>query len=57
MKALNQFKNFDGSEIAIIGMAGRFPGAESIDVFWNNLQSGVESIALFDDDQLLASGV
>ncbi|MBW1643055.1 MAG: type I polyketide synthase, partial [Deltaproteobacteria bacterium] len=57
MKDLNQFENFDGSKIAIIGMAGRFPGAESIDMFWNNLRSGVESIAFFDDDQLLASGV
>ena len=26
-----------GLEIAVIGMAGRFPGAEKIDEFWNNL--------------------
>lgn len=43
--------------IAIIGMAGRFPGANSVDEFWQNLQAGVESIAFFSDEELLASGV
>ncbi len=33
--------------IAIIGMAGRFPGADSIDAFWQNLTGGVESITRF----------
>jgi acyl transferase domain-containing protein len=46
-----------GSEIAIVGMAGRFPGAPNIDTFWNNLRDGVESISFFTDEQLLASGV
>jgi acyl transferase domain-containing protein len=48
---------FSGSEIAIIGMAGRFPGAPNIAAFWNNLRDGVESISSFTDEQLLASGV
>ncbi|GES33665.1 type I polyketide synthase [Streptomyces angustmyceticus] len=30
-------------DIAIIGMAGRFPGARDIETFWNNLLQGVES--------------
>ncbi|MHB9857127.1 beta-ketoacyl synthase N-terminal-like domain-containing protein [Streptomyces sp. YIM S03343] len=30
--------------IAVIGMAGRFPGARDIDEFWANLRSGTESI-------------
>ncbi|MHC5824758.1 MAG: beta-ketoacyl synthase N-terminal-like domain-containing protein, partial [Nostoc sp.] len=30
----------NGSEIAIIGLTGRFPGAKNIDEFWNNLQNG-----------------
>jgi len=47
----------DDSQIAIIGMAGRFPGAKSIDAFWNNLRDGVESVTFFTDEQLLASGV
>nr|WP_311279584.1 polyketide synthase [Paenibacillus sp. MER 180] len=31
-------------DIAIIGMAGRFPGAANIDDFWENISHGVESI-------------
>ena len=46
----------NGSEIAIIGMAGRFPGEKTIDKFWQNLQNGVESISFFTDEELLASG-
>jgi acyl transferase domain-containing protein/acyl carrier protein len=33
-----------GSEIAIVGMSGRFPGAENVGRFWENLRSGRESI-------------
>jgi amino acid adenylation domain-containing protein len=38
--------------IAIIGMAGRFPGAKNIDQFWRNLCAGVESITRFSDAEL-----
>jgi acyl transferase domain-containing protein len=41
--------------IAIIGMAGRFPGAPNLDVFWQNLKAGVESITQFSDDEIEAS--
>lgn len=34
----------DSADIAIIGMAGRFPGAQNINEFWENLKSGKESI-------------
>jgi acyl transferase domain-containing protein len=44
-------------EIAIIGMAGRFPGAGDIAAFWRNLRDGVESIACFADEEVLAAGV
>ncbi len=40
------------SAIAIIGMTGRFPGANSVEEFWSNLASGVESITFFDREQL-----
>lgn len=43
--------------IAIIGMAGRFPGAPDIARLWANLRDGVESIASFSDEELLAPGV
>ncbi|MGH9324058.1 MAG: beta-ketoacyl synthase N-terminal-like domain-containing protein, partial [Vicinamibacteria bacterium] len=48
---------YDGSEIAVVGMAGRFPGAGHLDRFWENLASGVESIRFFTDDELLQAGV
>ena len=49
--------HWSGSEIAIIGMAGRFPGASNIEKFWTNLRDGVESITHFTDQELLATGV
>ena len=44
-----------GDGIAIIGMAGRFPGAPDLDTFWENLRSGVESIARFGESELESS--
>jgi 3-oxoacyl-(acyl-carrier-protein) synthase/acyl carrier protein len=46
-----------GLEVAVIGMAGRFPGAKNIHEFWDNLKNGIESIAFFSDDELLEAGV
>jgi len=45
------------SSIAIVGMAGRFPGAADVDQFWRNLRDGVESVVFFTDEELLAAGV
>jgi len=47
----------DLEPIAIIGMTGRFPGANNIDKFWQNLVNGVESITFFTDEELIASGL
>jgi acyl transferase domain-containing protein len=47
----------DREEIAIVGMAGRFPGARNLDEFWQNLRDGVVSIKPFSKDQLKACGV
>ena len=47
----------NGSEIAIIGMVGRFPGAASVEEFWRNLREGVESVTFFTDEELLAAGI
>ncbi|HEV2852358.1 MAG TPA: non-ribosomal peptide synthase/polyketide synthase [Thermoanaerobaculia bacterium] len=47
----------DGSRIAIIGMAGRFPGAPDVERYWRNLCSGVEAISLFTPEELEAEGV
>src|SRR5581483_7127024 len=46
-----------GGDIAVIGMACRVPGADSLDEFWRNLRDGVESITFFSDEQLLDAGV
>jgi phthiocerol/phenolphthiocerol synthesis type-I polyketide synthase E len=46
-----------GAEIAVIGMAGRFPGAPGVDALWRNLLDGVESIARFTPEELRAAGV
>jgi len=37
----------DEFDIAIIGMAGRFPGARDISAFWRLLKDGVEGISFF----------
>jgi len=54
----NAYYDEDGiEEIAVIGLAGRFPGAKNIDKFWQNLCEGVESIDAFSDHELAAEGV
>ncbi len=45
-----------GLEIAVIGMAGRFPGAKDIAQFWENLKNGVESISFFSKEELALAG-
>ncbi|HEX9670007.1 MAG TPA: amino acid adenylation domain-containing protein, partial [Thermoanaerobaculia bacterium] len=44
-------------EIAVVGMAGRFPGAPDLERFWQNLRGGVESIRVFSDEELVAAGL
>ena len=47
----------DPNDIAIVGMAGRFPGARTIEEFWANLAAGKESIRTFTEAELVAAGV
>ncbi|WP_242673295.1 amino acid adenylation domain-containing protein [Bacillus wiedmannii] len=44
--AKEQIENEDSTEkkIAIIGISGRFPGANNVEVFWRNLSCGIDSI-------------
>jgi amino acid adenylation domain-containing protein/non-ribosomal peptide synthase protein (TIGR01720 family) len=44
-------------DIAVIGMAIRFPDANNVKQYWQNLCTGVESLQQFDDEQLLAAGI
>ena len=57
MHNLTISSDLGGFEIAIIGMAGRFPGARNIEEFWQNLRGGVEAITYFSDAELAAAGV
>jgi len=43
--------------IAVIGMAGRFPGAPDVDSLWRELRAGRELITSFADQELIANGV
>ena len=43
--------------IAIVGMSGKFPGADNISDFWKNLCSGKETVSSFSDEELTAAGI
>ncbi|MBV8200688.1 MAG: SDR family NAD(P)-dependent oxidoreductase, partial [Acidobacteria bacterium] len=45
-----------GFEVAIVGMAGRFPGAADVEQFWANLRDGVDSLTPLGDEELIAAG-
>ena len=45
------------TDIAVVGMAGRFAGARNLDDYWRNLRDGVESLTRFTEEELLAAGV
>lgn len=38
--------------IALIGMAGRFPGVDTIEALWESLKEGRETITFFENDEL-----
>jgi acyl transferase domain-containing protein/acyl carrier protein len=46
-----------GDEVAVVAMAGRFPGAADLDELWRNLRAGVESISTWSAAELLTAGV
>ncbi|HEX2925663.1 MAG TPA: amino acid adenylation domain-containing protein [Ruminiclostridium sp.] len=46
-----------GTDIAVIGLSGRFPGAANTGEFWKNLCNGVESIRHFTDEEVIEEGV
>jgi acyl transferase domain-containing protein/acyl carrier protein len=43
--------------IAIVGMAGRFPGASGVEEFWRNIAQGRECISRFTPEELAQAGV
>jgi phthiocerol/phenolphthiocerol synthesis type-I polyketide synthase E len=45
------------THIAVVGMAGRFPGAPGVEAFWHNLRNGVEGVRTLDPRELADAGV
>lgn len=45
------------NSIAIVGMGGKFPGAQNLDEFWHNLYNGIESVKHFSQDDLAKMGI
>ena len=54
---MSEEESDEHSLIAIIGAAGRFPGAPDVETFWANLAGGREGITAASDEELLAAGV
>ncbi len=54
---MNQQKQNKQNDIAVIGIAGQFPGASSIDEFWENLCAGKNGITTLSDEELRERGV
>ncbi|TCC51184.1 amino acid adenylation domain-containing protein [Kribbella capetownensis] len=42
--------------VAVVGLAGRFPGAETLEQFWDNLVGGVESLRRFTSEEVSQAG-
>ena len=53
----NTVSGLPPTAIAVIGMAGRFPGADSVTKFWDNLRAGEESVTTLSEEMLTAAGV
>ncbi len=45
-----------GLEVAVVGLAGRFPGADDVASFWQNLIAGVSSVVDLSAEELIARG-
>ena len=45
--------NYSNTDVAVIGIAGQFPGAKNIEEFWSNIREGKESISFFSSEDIL----
>ncbi len=45
------------SDIAVIGMAMKAPGADNVHQFWDNLKKGVEPLKHFSEEELISFGI
>jgi iturin family lipopeptide synthetase A len=49
--------SYTGFEVAVIGMAGKFPQAGNLNEFWENLKQGKESLSFLSEKELEEMGV
>ncbi len=49
--------NLPAGAVAIIGMVGRFPGANDLETYWRNIRDGSETVTRFTDEELQQAGV
>ncbi|MBG89682.1 MAG: polyketide synthase, partial [Verrucomicrobiales bacterium] len=54
---IERLKRPKDQRIAVVGMAGRFPGAESVAAFWEMLRDGVCGVRDLTEGELLEAGV
>lgn len=45
------------TDIAVVGMAARFPGANHVAQFWENIRQGVDAVSDLSEEELLEAGV
>src|SRR5229473_1604832 len=57
MTSSNSHDTSYDTALAIIGMSGRFPGAQNVEAFWHNIAAGIKSIRTFSDQALEEAGV
>ena len=53
----DQSAALSGLEIAIVGMAGRFPNADSVEALWRHIDNGHEAVTALADETLRQRGV
>jgi iturin family lipopeptide synthetase A len=49
-------EKYTGLEIAVIGLAGKFPGADNIEQYWQNLKYGKDCISTFSEEEAIQEG-
>jgi acyl transferase domain-containing protein len=57
MEDQHQSETRTGLEIAVVGMAGRFPGANSVAQLWDALLAKRETISFFGSQELRDEGI
>ncbi|MCF1495771.1 acyltransferase domain-containing protein [Agrobacterium vitis] len=56
-KRIEELQRERHERVAIVGMAGRFPGADDIDAFWRLLDAGATGLRQVSDEELREAGI